>query len=76
MGTGLPGFEETGEAIWLRTGDSMDGLPLDIVGVVVAVGVDTEVGMLDRVNVSWVTAVPRFEVVEGVSGIGVRAKEG
>jgi hypothetical protein len=54
----------------------MEGLPLDIVGVIVAVEVGAKVGMLDRVNMSRVTAAPRFEVVEGVSGVGVGAKEG
>jgi hypothetical protein len=73
--TGLPGFEETGEAIRLPAGDSMEGLPLDIVGVIMAVEVDAKVGVLDRVNMSRVTAAPSFEVVEGVGGVGIGAKE-
>jgi hypothetical protein len=43
MGTGLPGFEETGKAIWFGAGDSMERLTLDILGVIVAVGVNAEV---------------------------------
>jgi hypothetical protein len=43
MGTGLPGFEETGKAIWLSTGNLMERLMLDIFSVVVAIEVDAEV---------------------------------
>jgi hypothetical protein len=37
MGTGLLGFEEVGKVVWFGTGDSMERLMLDIVGVVMAV---------------------------------------
>jgi hypothetical protein len=76
MGTGLLGFEEAGKAIWFGAGDSMERLTLDIVGVVVAVGVDTKVGILDCVEVSWVTPTLGFELVKSVGGIRVRTKEG
>jgi hypothetical protein len=75
-GTGLPGFEETGEAIRLAAGDSMEGLPLDIVGVIVAVEVVAKVGMLDRMDVSGVTPTLGLELVKSVGGVWVGAKEG
>jgi hypothetical protein len=76
MGTGLPGFEETGKAIWLGAGDSMEGLLLDIVGMVVTIGIDTEIGVLDHVEMSGVAAMLGFELVKGVGGIRVGAKKG
>jgi hypothetical protein len=76
ISTGLPGFEETGEAIWLGAGDSMEGLLLDIVGVVVAVGVSAKVGVLDHVDMSRMAPMLGLELVKSVGGIWVRAKKG
>jgi hypothetical protein len=76
MGTGLSGFEEAGKAVWFATGDSMERLTLDIVGVVLAVGVGAEVGMLDRMDMSGVTPTLGLELVKGVGGVQIGAKEG
>jgi hypothetical protein len=54
----------------------MERLMLDIVGVVVAVGVDAEVGVLDCMEMSWVTPTLGFEFVKGMGGVRVEAKKG
>jgi hypothetical protein len=76
MGTGLPGLEEAGKAIWFAAGDSMERLMLDIVGVVLAIGVSAKVGVLDRVKMSGVAPTLGLELVKGVGGVWVGAKEG
>jgi hypothetical protein len=76
MGTGLPGFEEAGKAVGFVAVDSMERLTLDIVVVVLAIGVDTEVGVLDRMDVSGMTPTLGFEFVESVGGVWIGAKEG
>jgi hypothetical protein len=76
MGTGLPGFEEAGKAIWFGAGDLMERSTLDIVGVVVAVGVDAKVGVLNCVEMGWMTPMLGLELVESVGGVGIGAKEG
>jgi hypothetical protein len=76
MGTGLPGFEEAGKAIWFVAGDSMERLTLDIVGVVLAVGVGAKIGVLDRVEVSGMALTLGLEFMKRMGGVGIRAKEG
>jgi hypothetical protein len=76
MGTGLPGFEEAGKAIWFAAGDSMERLTLDIIGVILAVGVGAKVGVLDRMEMSGVTPTLGLELVKSVCGVLIGAKEG
>jgi hypothetical protein len=76
MGTGLPGFEEAGKAIWFTAGDSMERLMLDIVGVILAISVGAKVGVLDRMDVSGMAPTLGFELVKSVGGVGIGAKEG
>jgi hypothetical protein len=75
MGRGAA--EKTGEALRVPAGLSMDPLSLDmmIVIVVVAEAFFAEVGVLEGVLVSRVTAMAGDEVVELVCRIGIRAEE-
>jgi hypothetical protein len=76
MGTGLPGLEEAGKAIWFAAGDSMERLTLDIVDVIMAIGVGAKIRVLDRMDMSGMTPTLGFELVERVGGVWVGAKEG
>jgi hypothetical protein len=70
--------KETRDTLGPEAGSSMDKLMLDIVVIVVLTeDVVTEVGMFEKVAVSWVTAASWFELVEFVSGIrGVSNQSG
>jgi hypothetical protein len=75
MGRGTA--EETGDALRVLAGVSMDPLTLDmmIIIVVVAKVFFAEVGVFEGVLVSGVTVAPSDEDVELVCSVGVGAKE-
>jgi hypothetical protein len=75
MGRGAA--EKTGEALRVPAGLSMDPLSLDmmIMVVVVAKAFFAEVGVLEGVLVSGVTAAAGDEVVKFVCRVGVGAEE-
>jgi hypothetical protein len=61
--------DEARETLRLAAGDSVDKLTLDIVVVVVAEEVATEVGVLEGMLMSRMATRTRFELVEFVGGV-------
>jgi hypothetical protein len=56
--------KEARDTLWLVAGFVVDILMLDIIVVVLAEGIDTEIRMFERVSMSQIAASSRDEIVE------------